>query len=164
MTSGTASTDKLLRALSERLESRGLDVSVISDSDRATYFRDRRKPDGVTEIVVTNSADRERGQVRIDSNGNVVWEYSRDLDEPGIARLLNEVTNALRSPFPRMGAGLTGLPADRADRITGTLCGVLTDLVMAADRLSDGEISSRLLDQLSAELGEAAGMLRAGRA
>jgi hypothetical protein len=120
MTSGDASAGELFQALSEGLESRGLDVSLISDSDRVTYVRGRRKPEGVTEIVVTNSADRERGQVRIDSNGNVAWEYVRSLDDPGIARLLDDVTNALRSPFPQVGAGLKSRPADRPVRISGT--------------------------------------------
>ncbi len=51
----------------------------------------------IDEVVVTNPAACERGQVPIGDDGAFTWEFFGDLDEAEAGRILDEVTNALRS-------------------------------------------------------------------
>jgi hypothetical protein len=53
------------------------------------------------EIVITNPAARERGEVRVGDGGCVTWEYFGRLDEAGVASIVDEVTNALRATSVR---------------------------------------------------------------
>lgn len=45
----------------------------------------------------TNPAARERGEVRVGDDGSVTWEYFGKLDEAGVSKILDEITNALRA-------------------------------------------------------------------
>jgi hypothetical protein len=82
-----------LKTLAEKLESRGLHSRLV------TY-----KPDGerIEEVIVTNPAAPERGEVRIGDDGAVTWEYFGVLSEAGTGRILDEVTNALRATGVRL--------------------------------------------------------------
>lgn len=80
-----------LRDVAEKLESRGLSCRVV------TFPGKSPSEELIEEVVVTNPAARERGQVRIGDDGAFTWEFSGDLDEAGAGRILDEVTNALPS-------------------------------------------------------------------
>jgi hypothetical protein len=80
--------------LVSRLEGRGLDPRLV------TYPGDDER---VEQIVIVNPAARERGEVRVGDDGSVTWEYFGSLDEAGVSKILDEVTNALRA----MGVRLT---------------------------------------------------------
>lgn len=84
---------ELIRKLGKKLESRGLDFQLV------TYPDDSDGEDSqIEQIVVTNSRMPERGEVRVGDDGNVTWEFFRALDEAGVARIADEITNALRAP------------------------------------------------------------------
>jgi hypothetical protein len=51
----------------------------------------------VVEIVVTNPAARQRGEVRIGDDGGVTWEYFGEMDDAGLSKILDDVINALRA-------------------------------------------------------------------
>jgi hypothetical protein len=81
----------LVETLAEKLKGRGLDARVI------TYLGGPHEGDHVEEIVVTNPAARERGEVRISDDGHVTWEYDGRIDEAGMSKILDDATTALRS-------------------------------------------------------------------
>jgi len=80
-----------LRVLARRLESRGLDARVV-------VYPGGVADEHVEEIVITNPAARERGEIHVGDDGGIMWEYFAELDNAGLSRILDEVTNALRSP------------------------------------------------------------------
>jgi hypothetical protein len=86
-----------LRRLAGKLEGRGL-------SSRMVTYSDGPGEEVVEQIVVTNPAGRERGEVRVSDDGAVTWEFFGSLTEPDACRILDEVTNALRA---------TGVPLHR---------------------------------------------------
>jgi hypothetical protein len=83
-------TDRLLRGLAEKLESRGLDVSLV------TYPVNGGKGEHFDAIVAVNPAAMERGKVQVEKEGLVLWEYTGTLDEARAGKILDEVTNVLR--------------------------------------------------------------------
>lgn len=85
-------------ALAGKLESRGLDSRLV------TYPGDAHDDD-IEEIVITNPAARERGEVRVGDDGSVTWEYFGKLDKVGAGEILDEVTNALRAAGVRVRQG-----------------------------------------------------------
>jgi hypothetical protein len=87
---------ELARTLVSRLEGRGLDPRLVS------YPADGGDDERVEEIVIVNPAARERGEVRVGDDGSVVWEYFGSLDEAGVSKILDEVTNALRATGVRL--------------------------------------------------------------
>jgi hypothetical protein len=86
----------LIRALAERLEGRGLNSHLV------TYTGGAHGDEHVEEIVVTNPVARERGEVRVGDDGSVTWEYFGKLDDAGVSKILDEITNALRATGLRM--------------------------------------------------------------
>jgi hypothetical protein len=66
------------------------------------YPGDPGDDEHVEEIVITNPAARERGEVRVGDDGSVTWEYFGRLDEAGVASILDDVTNALRATGMRL--------------------------------------------------------------
>ena len=84
---------ELAEMLADRLEARGLEPRLV------TYPGDGER---VEEIVVVNPAAPERGEVRVGDDGSMVWEYFGSLDMPGVAKILDEVTNALRATGVRL--------------------------------------------------------------
>lgn len=87
---------ELANMLMSRLEDRGLDSRLVS------YRADAGDDERVEEIVVVNPAARERGEVRIGDDGSVTWEYFGSLDEAGISKILDAVTNALQATGVRL--------------------------------------------------------------
>jgi hypothetical protein len=85
-------SSQLFRVLATRLESRGLVSRVV------TYPGGAHDDKHVEEIVVVNPAARERGEIRIGDDGSVTWEYVGRLDDDGVRAIVDEATNALRSP------------------------------------------------------------------
>jgi hypothetical protein len=83
---------ELLRMLGKKAEGRGLDFELLAYPDGESA--DSR----VEQIVVTNERMPERGEVRVSDDGTVTWEFFRALDDAGCARILDEMTNALRAP------------------------------------------------------------------
>lgn len=79
--------------LAGRLEARGLEPRLV------TYPSEGER---VEQIVIVNPAAPERGEVRVGDDGSVVWEYFGSLDKPGVAKILDEVTNALRATGVRL--------------------------------------------------------------
>jgi hypothetical protein len=77
--------------LAEKVEGRGLDSRVV------TYTGGAHEGDHVEQIVVTNPAAPERGEVRIGDDGSMTWEYFGKLDDAGTSKILDEATNALRA-------------------------------------------------------------------
>jgi hypothetical protein len=82
---------ELARMLVKKMESRGLDSRLVA------YPSDADDDEHVEEIVITNPAARERGEVRVGDDGSVTWEYFGKLDEAGVSNIVDEVTNALRA-------------------------------------------------------------------
>jgi hypothetical protein len=78
-----------IRTLAESLEGRGLKSRLVAYSGGSHY------DDHVEEIVVTNPAARERGEMRVGDDGSVTWEYFGTLDDAGAGKILDEITNAL---------------------------------------------------------------------
>jgi hypothetical protein len=64
---------------------------------------DEHDHEHVEQIVITNPAAMERGEVRVGDDGSVTWEYFGKLDETGVSNILDEVTNALRATGVRFG-------------------------------------------------------------
>lgn len=95
-----------LKTLAENLESRGLNSRLI------TYASGEPNGERIEQVVVTNPAARERGEVRIGDDGYVTWEFSGKLDEAGVGYILDQATNALRATGVRFRQ--TG-SAERAD-------------------------------------------------
>ena len=87
---------ELARLLARKLEGRGLDSRLVA------YPGDPGDDEHVEEIVITNPAARERGEVRVGDDGSVTWEYFGRLDEAGVASILDDVTNALRATGMRL--------------------------------------------------------------
>jgi hypothetical protein len=92
---------ELAGLLVSRLESRGLDTRLV------TYPGDADDGEHVEEIVITNAAARERGEVRVGDDGSVTWEYFGKLDQAGVRSIVDEITSALRA---------TAVPLDRDRR------------------------------------------------
>jgi hypothetical protein len=86
----------LARMLASRLEGRGLDPRLVA------YPGDLGDDERVEEIVIVNPAALERGEVRVGDDGSVTWEYFGSLDEAGVSKILDEVTNALRATGVRL--------------------------------------------------------------
>ena len=82
---------ELLRLLAKKIESRGLDYRLV------TYPDGTSEDPPIEEIVVTNPAARERGEIRICDDGGVTWEYFGTIDEVGVSKILDDATNALRA-------------------------------------------------------------------
>jgi len=83
-----------------RLESRGLDPRLV------TYPGGSGDDEQVEQIVIVNPAAPERGEVRVGDDGSVTWEYFGSLDEAGVSKILDEVSDALRATecgWPRTG-------------------------------------------------------------
>jgi hypothetical protein len=87
---------RLIRELAERLKGRGLNSRLV------TYPGDAHGDEHVEEIVVINPVARERGEVRVGDDGSVTWEYFGKLDNAGVGKILDEITNALRATGLRM--------------------------------------------------------------
>jgi hypothetical protein len=89
---------EVIRLLGKKVESRGLDFRMVT-------YPDGESPDShIDYIVVTNPRSPERGEVRVSDDGSVTWEYSGTLDDAGVGRIADEITNALRA---------SGLPVRR---------------------------------------------------
>lgn len=93
----TTGDSRGLLSLAGKLEGRGL-------SSRLVTYSGGPGEEIVEQIVVTNPAGPERGEVRVSDDGAVTWEFFGDLGGPGASRILDEVTNALRA---------TGVPLHR---------------------------------------------------
>lgn len=87
---------ELARLLAKKLESRGLDFRLV------TYPGDADDDEHIEEIVIVNPEARERGEVRVGDDGSVTWEYFGRLDQVGVSRIADEVTNALRATGVRL--------------------------------------------------------------
>jgi hypothetical protein len=87
---------ELARLLVKKLEGRGLDCRPV------TYAGDADDDEHIEQMVIVNPAARERGEVRIGDDGSVTWEYYGQLDEVGVSRMVDEVTNALRATGVRL--------------------------------------------------------------
>jgi len=84
--------DSRLRALSEKLQRRGLRAQLV------TYPVNGVKGEHYDAITVTNPASPERGSMQIELEGWVTWEYSGSLDnDAGIGNIAYEATSALRA-------------------------------------------------------------------
>jgi hypothetical protein len=91
---------ELLRTLATQLESRGLDCRLV------TYNADGPDDEFATEeIVVSNPAAREHGEVRIGNDGAITWEYFGAMDTSGAEAILGDVTNYLRGVGQRSRPG-----------------------------------------------------------
>jgi hypothetical protein len=87
---------ELARMLVDWLEGRGLDPRLVA------YPGDPGDGERVEQIVIVNPAAPERGEVRVGDDGSVTWEYFGSLDEAGVSRILDEVTNTLRATGTRL--------------------------------------------------------------
>ena len=96
---GHCENGELVRRLAGKLESRGLDYRLVPYPDGTC--EDER----IEEIVVTNPAARERGEIRICDDGGVTWEYFATIDDPGVSKILDDATNALRATGMRLRPG-----------------------------------------------------------
>jgi hypothetical protein len=85
--------------LAKKLESRGLDYRLV------TYPDGEREDTHIEEIVVTNPAARERGEIRVCDDGGVTWEYFGTIDEAGVSEIVDDATNALRATGVRFRPG-----------------------------------------------------------
>ena len=88
---------ELARMLVSKLERRGLDSHFV------TYPGDAGDDEDVEQIVITNPAALERGEIRVGDDGSVTWEYFGSLDDTGISKIVDEATNALRATGLRLG-------------------------------------------------------------
>jgi hypothetical protein len=86
---------ELAEMLADRLEARGLEPRLVTYPGEGDGER-------VEEVVIVNPAAPERGEVRVGDDGSVVWEYFGSLDKPGVAKILDVVTNALRATGVRL--------------------------------------------------------------
>jgi hypothetical protein len=91
--------DSRLRALSEKLEGRGLEARLV------TYPVDGVKSEHYDAVTVTNPAAPERGVIHVENDGCVAWEYSGSLHDAGISKIADEATNALRATGVRYRPG-----------------------------------------------------------
>jgi hypothetical protein len=105
---------ELVRILVKKLESRGLDSRLV------IYPGDADDDEHVEEIVITNPAARERGEIRVGDDGSVTWEYFGRLDETGVSNLVDEVTNALRATGVRLVRDSPVMKPVRADPMAGS--------------------------------------------
>jgi hypothetical protein len=101
-------TGQLIRMLAKNLESRGLAARLeTSDGDGTGDVT-------TEEIVVTNPAAPERGQVSVYDDGSMTWDYfERQLDRASAGRLLEEITSTLRAaggPGPARAAVMSTFP------------------------------------------------------
>jgi hypothetical protein len=83
--------DGRLRVLSEKLERRGLETRLVS------YPVDGVKGEYYDAFLVANPASPERGEMHVEKDGCVTWEYPGSLDDAGINAIADEATNALRA-------------------------------------------------------------------
>lgn len=88
-----------LRVLVKKMESRGLHSRLI------TYPVGPHDDEHVDTIIVTNPAAPERGEARIKDDGGVTWEYSGKLDDAGVSKICDDITNALRATGLRLRQG-----------------------------------------------------------
>jgi hypothetical protein len=83
--------DNRLRILAERLERRGMETRLV------TYPVDGVKGEYYDALLVANPSSPERGEMHVEKDGCVTWEYPGSLDDTGIDRIADEATNALRA-------------------------------------------------------------------
>jgi 1-aminocyclopropane-1-carboxylate deaminase/D-cysteine desulfhydrase-like pyridoxal-dependent ACC family enzyme len=88
-----------LHALAERLARLGLASRVV------TCPADEHDDEHAEQIVVTNPAAPERGELRISDDASVTWEYSGTFDGDGSGTILDEAINALRATGLRLQRG-----------------------------------------------------------
>jgi hypothetical protein len=88
---GAGYLDGQLRALSEKLQARGLEAEL------ASYPVNGVRGEHYDAVRATNPAAPERGTIHVDSDGCVTWEYVGSLDAVGISRAADEATNVLRA-------------------------------------------------------------------
>lgn len=84
-----------LRTIAEALESRGLACRMVTYKGTGPEERD------IAEIVITNPAAKQRGEMRVGDDGSVSWECFGNLDEAGKLKILDDVTNCLRATGAR---------------------------------------------------------------
>ena len=82
-----------------KLESRGLESRLVTYSGNGVQGSHRNA------VNVTNPAAPERGMIHVEKNGLVTWEYSGTLDTAGISKILDDVTNILRTTGLRFRHG-----------------------------------------------------------
>jgi hypothetical protein len=83
--------DRLLGGFADKLRSRGLHCRL------ETYIVDGVRGKHFDKILVSNPAAAERGDVHIEKEGMIIWEYCVNLHDEGDAgALLDDVTNVLR--------------------------------------------------------------------
>jgi hypothetical protein len=87
---------ELARMLVSELEARGLIPRLVA------YPGDASDDERIEQIVITNPVAPERGEARVGDDGSVTWEYFGSLDEAGVSKILDEVTNALRATGVRL--------------------------------------------------------------
>jgi hypothetical protein len=83
--------DSGLRVLAEKLERRGLETQLV------TYPVDGVKGEYYDALQVANPASPERGEIHVEKDGCVTWEYPGSLDDAGINKIADEAINALRA-------------------------------------------------------------------
>jgi len=83
--------DGRLRSLAETLRRRGLQAKLVS------YLTDGVRNKNYDAITVTNPSAPERGSMQIEKAGLVIWDFFGSLDSPGVDRIADEATNALRA-------------------------------------------------------------------
>jgi hypothetical protein len=131
-----AGESQSLRELAEKLKDRKLSARVL------TYCGQNPGEELIEDLVVTNPAARERGQVRIGDDGAVTWELFGDLGEAGADRILDEVTNALLSTGVRLlqeRTNVTEVIAEPADIDVSKIVRELEVLGYAVLRTTCGE-------------------------
>jgi len=92
-----------LASLAQKLENRGLLCRLL------VYAPEGSGDELIEEIVISNPAATERGNVRLGDDGGVTWEYFGKLDDASSRQLLDDITNMLRARgIPPGQAGQSG--------------------------------------------------------
>jgi hypothetical protein len=82
--------DRLLSVFADKLRSRGLHCRL------ETYPVNGVKGKHFDKVLVSNPAAAERGDVHIEKEGLIIWEYVVNLhDDADAGTLLDDVTNVL---------------------------------------------------------------------
>jgi hypothetical protein len=82
--------DRHLRVLAKNLESRGLRPGICTEVEEGSGHAH------AVTVTVINPAAPERGEFRIEHDGRVSWEFTAAVDDTGMRKVLDDVTNALR--------------------------------------------------------------------
>lgn len=96
---GADYVDRQLRALSEKLQARGLEAMLV------TYPVNGVKGEHYDAVKVTNPVAPERGTMQVESDGYVTWECFGSLDDAGVSKTADEATNVLRATGVRHRPG-----------------------------------------------------------